>query len=155
MIANEVQRRVTQTAIREFEAVLARLDEDAKDRPEWIHKGLREGTESQLADLRQELDEYEALRAGQVRVLELDSLKQLPEALIRARIAAGLSQKELAHRLGLKEQQIQRYEARRYAGASLERVQAVADALGVQIHERVVMPAAPAAPPTAGAGAAE
>jgi len=143
MIANELQRRVTQTAIRDFEEALARLDEDAKDRPEWIRKGLREGMESQVADLRQELREYEALRAGQVRVLELDSLDQLPEALIRARIAAGLSQKELAGRLGLKEQQIQRYEARRYAGASLDRIQAVADALGMQIHERVILPTGP------------
>ena len=64
MIANELQRRVTQTAIRDFEEALARLDEDAKDRPAWIRKGLREGMESQLADLRQELAEYEALRAG-------------------------------------------------------------------------------------------
>ena len=64
MIANELQRRVTQTAIREFEEALARLDEDAKDRPEWIRKGLREGMESQLADLGQELAEYEAFRVG-------------------------------------------------------------------------------------------
>jgi uncharacterized protein (DUF433 family) len=71
------------------------------------------------------------------------SLDQLSKALIRTRIAAGLSQTELAGRLGLKEQQIQRYEARRYAGAGLDRVQAVADALGMQIHERVVLPTGP------------
>jgi ribosome-binding protein aMBF1 (putative translation factor) len=140
MIANELQRRVTQAAIRKFEEALARLDADAKDRPEWIRKGLREGMESQLVDLRRELADYDALRSGRVRVLELDSLAELPEALIRARIAAGLSQRELARRLGLKEQQVQRYEARRYAGASLERIQAVADALGVEIHERVLLP---------------
>ncbi len=140
MIANEVQRRVTQAAIRTFEDALARLDEDARDRPEWIRAGLRAGMENQLADLHQELADYDALRSGRVRVLELDSLVQLPEALIRARIAAGLSQKELARRLGLKEQQVQRYEAKRYAGASLERIQAVADALGVEIHERVLLP---------------
>jgi DNA-binding Xre family transcriptional regulator len=142
-IGNEVQRRVTQTAIRdlaEVEEALTRLDEDAKDSPEWVRRGLREGMESQLADLREKLAEYEALRSGKVRELELRSLKELPEALIRARIAAGLSQKELAMRLGLKEQQVQRYEATRYAGASLERVQAVADALGVQLHERIVLP---------------
>ena len=139
-IGNEVQRRVTQSAIREFEEALTRLDEDAKDSPEWVRRGLREGMESQLADLREELAEYESLRSGKVRELELRSLKELPEALIRARIAAGLSQKELAMRLGLKEQQVQRYEATRYAGASLERVQAVADALGVQLHERIVLP---------------
>ncbi len=140
MITNEVQRRVTQAAIREFEEALARVDQDARDRPEWVRRGLREGMESQLADLHAELAEYEALRSGQVRELELRSLRELPEALIRARITAGLSQKALARRLGLKEQQIQRYEATRYTGVSLERVQAVADALGVQLHERVVLP---------------
>ncbi len=142
MITNEVQSRVTQTAIREFEEALAHLDEDAKDRPEWIRKGLREGMESQLADLRRELAEYEALRSGQVGVLELTSLAELPEALIRARIAVGLTQKGLAERLGLKEQQVQRYEATHYAGVSLERIQAVAEALGVEIHERVILPTA-------------
>jgi ribosome-binding protein aMBF1 (putative translation factor) len=142
MIANEVQRRVTQTAIREFEEALARLDDHAKDSPDWVRKGMREGMESQLGDLREELAEYEALRAGQVREIELRSLTELPDALIRARIAAGLSQRDLARRLGMKEQQIQRYEATRYAGATLERVQAVADALGVQLHERVVLPTA-------------
>lgn len=142
MIANDLQYRVTQKAARDFEESLARLDVDAKDRPQWIRTAMREAMESQLADLRSELDEYDALRAGQVRVLELDSLRQLPDALIQARIAAGLSQKDLAARLGLREQQVQRHEARRYAGASLERVQAVADSLGMQIHERVVLPTA-------------
>jgi ribosome-binding protein aMBF1 (putative translation factor) len=107
-----------------------------------VRQGLRAGLESQLADLQAELAEYEALRGGQVREIQLRSLKELPEALIRARISAGLSQKELAQRLGLKEQQIQRYEATRYAGANLERVQAVADALGVELHDRVVLPTA-------------
>jgi ribosome-binding protein aMBF1 (putative translation factor) len=100
---------------------------------------MRAAMESQLEDLRQQLAEYEALRAGRVQVLELDSLGRLPEALIRARIAAGLTQKELARRLGLREQQVQRYEATRYAGASLARLQAVADALGVQTQGRVVL----------------
>jgi ribosome-binding protein aMBF1 (putative translation factor) len=140
VIANELQYRTTQRAAREFEEALERLDTDAKDRPDWIRRTMRAAMESQLADLRSELTEYDALRSGQVRVLELDSLGQLPDALIQARIAAGLSQKELAGRLGLREQQIQRYEARRYAGASLDRVQAVADALGMQISERVILP---------------
>jgi len=140
VIANGLQYRVTQRAARDFEESLARLDTDAQDRPAWIRQTMRAAMESQLADLRGELAEYDALRAGHVRVLELGSLGQLPDALIQARIAAGLSQKELAARLGLREQQIQRYEARRYAGASLDRIQAVADALGIQIHERVILP---------------
>lgn len=147
MTADDPRYRATQNAARDFEESLARLDVDAKDRPQWIRTAMREAMESQLADLRSDLHEYDALRSGQVRVLELDSLRQLPEARIQARIAAGLSQKDLAARLGLREQQVQRYEARRYAGASLERVQAVADALGMQIHERVTLPSARSASP--------
>jgi transcriptional regulator with XRE-family HTH domain len=55
----------------------------------------------------------------------------------------------LAQRLGLKKQQVQRYEATRYAGVSLERVQQVADALGVKIREQVFSPVARPAPPPA------
>src|SRR5688572_17487504 len=102
---------------------------------------MREGAESQLEELQADLAEYEALRDGRVTVLELDSLRELPSALIRARIAARLSQKALAQRLGVKEQQIQRYEATQYAGATFERLQAVAEALDVRVDQRVFLPA--------------
>ena len=49
--------------------------------------------------------------------------------LIKARIARGLTHKELAQRVGIKEQQIQRYEATDYEAANLSRLQAVASAL--------------------------
>ena len=86
--------------------------------------------------------EYDALRNGHVQMLELSSLDELPDGLIRARIAAGITQKQLATQLGLKEQQIQRYESTHYAGVSFERIQAVADALGVTIREQVLLPVA-------------
>ena len=151
MIANDLQYRVTRTTAREFEEALVRLDQTEAHRSPEMQALMRAAMESQLEDLRQQLAEYDALRSGHIQVLELDSLAQLPEALIRARIAAGLTQKELAKRLGMREQQVQRYEATRYAGVGLSRLQAVADALGVQIHERVILPtpagAAPAGAP--------
>jgi len=140
MIANERQYRITKAAAREFEDALAHLDTMEARRPADLRRVMREAIESQLEELREQLAEYEALRDGKISVLELDSLAELPDALIRARIAAGRTQKELAERLGLKEQQIQRYEATRYAGVSLERIRAVADALGVKIQERVILP---------------
>ena len=140
MISNERQYRITRAAVREFEEALARLETVEGHRPPEMRQVMREAMESQLEELREQVAEYEALSSHQVTVLELDSLRDLPIALIRARIASGLTQKELAGRLGLKEQQIQRYEATRYAGASLERIQAVADALGVAIRERVTLP---------------
>jgi transcriptional regulator with XRE-family HTH domain/Zn-dependent peptidase ImmA (M78 family) len=64
-------------------------------------------------------------------------LADLPDGLIRARIAAGLTQKDLADRLGMREQQIQRYEASRYEGVGFARVVDVADAIGLKIRKRL------------------
>ena len=141
MITNERQYRITKAEAKRFEEALGQPEkETAKVHPR-IQQAMREGLESQLRELREEMAEYEALRSGKASVWELDSLKDLPDALIRARIAAGLTQKELAARLGLKEQQIQRYEATRYAGVSLDRIHEVASSLGLRITGRVLIPA--------------
>ena len=46
-----------------------------------------------------------------------------PTALIEARIAAKLTQRQLAKRIGVAEQQIQRWEANGYSGVNLTRLQ--------------------------------
>ena len=53
----------------------------------------------------------------------------VPRTLIRARIARGLSHRQLAQLVGLKEQQIQRYESNDYSNVDLGRVQEIARAL--------------------------
>jgi HTH-type transcriptional regulator / antitoxin HipB len=68
---------------------------------------------------------------------EITSLHELPIALIEARIAARLTQRQLAERIGVAEQQVQRWEANDYSGVGLDRLQSIADALGVQIHETI------------------
>lgn len=141
MIKNERQYRITKSQAEKFAASLAELDghPDPQLHP-LLAQAQRDAIENQLIELQGQLAEYEALLAGERPVLTLDSFEELPRALIQARIAAGLSQKELAERLGLKEQQIQRYEATDYASASLERVQEVIRALGVRVREDVILP---------------
>jgi transcriptional regulator with XRE-family HTH domain/Zn-dependent peptidase ImmA (M78 family) len=143
MIKNERQYRVTQTQAKKFEQALAQFDTILYNREE-VHpllwKAQRDALQSQLGDLWEEIEEYEALKSGKCAVLELDSLEELPLALIKARIAAGLTQKELAERLGLKEQQIQRYEDTEYASASLARLLEVSQALGIKVREDVFLP---------------
>jgi len=53
--------------------------------------------------------------------------------LVAARIARGLSQKELGRMLGLREQQIQRYEAERYRSISFLNYQKFALVLGLEV----------------------
>ena len=142
MITNERQYRITKAEVQRFERALTHGDEQSAHLYPRLRQAMHEGLESQLAELREQLAEYEALRNGQITVLEFHSLTELPDAFIRARTASGMTQKELAARLGIKEQQVQRSEATRYAGASLARMQAVAEALGVTIHERVTLPTA-------------
>jgi transcriptional regulator with XRE-family HTH domain len=94
----------------------------------------------QLAELDTQVREYEQLRSGQFTVARVSSLSELPDALVRARIAAGLSQRDLAARLGMKEQQVQRYESDGYAGASLNRLREVMEALGVELDADMQLP---------------
>lgn len=56
-------------------------------------------------------------------------LRVLPDELIQRRKLNGWTQKQLAERLGLKEQQIQKYEKTRYQGVSLRRLVVIAATL--------------------------
>lgn len=137
MITNERQYRIARAEARKFEEAIAaaREREPSPGTHPRIHEAMIESLESELAVLREDLDRYEALKSGKVRQCKVRSLRELPVLLIEARIAAGLTQRQLAERLSLPEQQIQRYESTMYAGVSLERVQDVADALGLEIEE--------------------
>ena len=144
MIKNERQYRITRAQADKFTAALQHLgDKSPQPHAAPLHPVLqnaqREALESQLTDLQGQIREYEALRSGTQPVVGYRSFDELPRFLIQARIASGLSQKELAERLGLKEQQIQRYEATGYASANVERVSAVIRALGVTVREEVAL----------------
>ncbi len=72
---------------------------------------------AQISELAAEIDEYDNLKAGKAEVGDLKSLGHLPRVLIRARIASGLTQRDLADRLDMPEQQVQRYEANDWGAA--------------------------------------
>ena len=136
MIKNERQYRVTRGQIERFETVLNGLRSRPASGDELRDRLEVAAVEGQLAEMKAELHEYDALRRGLSEVGRLESLDDLPRLLIRSRIAQGLTQKDLAERLGMQEQQVQRYEANDWATASLARLTEVADALGVSIGER-------------------
>jgi len=135
MITNEKQFRSTRQLVERLRGGLAALETPSDVHPMFV-EAQRSALASQIEELEEDIALYEALRSGQVRTFEAEGLHDLPDILIRARIARGMSQKELADFLGMKEQQIQRYEAERYRSASLERLAEVADALNVRISER-------------------
>ena len=132
MIRNERQYRFTKMQVRRFDETLTKLKSRESENPD-VHtlmaKVQTDAVSGQLADLRKQLREYESLKSGSFDFNELMVVNSLPTMLIKARIARGMTQRDLAERVGLKEQQIQRYEATDYASASLGRIYDVVEGL--------------------------
>lgn len=64
---------------------------------------------------------------------EVSNLHGLGRALVAIRIALGLTQRELADRLGVNESQVSRDERNEYRGVTVERACRILDALGVEM----------------------
>ena len=146
MITNERQYKITRKKAADFARVIKEFNENSLERSDVHPRLLRaelEAMESQLKDLRDEIDQYEQLKSGDLSVISVASFDDLADGLIKARIAADLSQRALANRLEIKEQQIQRYEATRYASASYQRLREVAHAIGIRIENEILLPVVP------------
>jgi len=138
MITNERQYRITKAQIEKFKAAIGDFDIKAateRTKSKILAKAELAALHSEYEILSLQLHEYETLKSGTIEILKASTLEELPSILIRARIAKGLSQRQLAEAIGLKEQQIQRYEAEEYASANLRRLADVANALSLNISE--------------------
>jgi HTH-type transcriptional regulator / antitoxin HipB len=130
MIQNEHQYKITQTKLRELEQSLADLDVSRGNLTERLWQAEKKGIQVLIDRLRSEIAEYDNLKL-QKTPIKIGSIDELAIGLIKARIAAGMTQKELAAKIGLQEQQIQRYEDNQYASASLARLIEIASALEI------------------------
>jgi ribosome-binding protein aMBF1 (putative translation factor) len=143
MIRNEAEYQEASTRLGDE---LTRLTEhrirlkDAGLKDEEI-KRVIDPMESFHLQLQEEVESYERLKRGEFD--DLENLRGLGHLLIAVRIAQGISQRELARRLGVHESQVSRDERNEYFGIALERAVKVLDALNVKLHTKVEM-----APPT-------
>jgi len=137
MIRNEMEYRVARTRLQ------AERERMKTYETELLVKGLGIEEVKRLMDplrsfheqLAEEVEGYERLLRGEF--WELVNFDGMGRLLVALRIAAGVSQRELAQRLGVHESQVSRDERNEYHGATLERVRRVLDALHVQIKSVV------------------
>ena len=85
--------------------------------------------------LKEELDSYERLQRGEFE--ELRNFEGVGRLLIALRIAKGVSQRELAERLGVHESQVSRDERNEYDGVTVERANRILEVLGTEIRSVV------------------
>lgn len=95
----------------------------------------RASYQCRIADIEKEIAEYESLSEQKVLYFNKETL---PKMIVSLRIASGYTQKALAEKLGLPEQQIQRYELQEYSKVKFERivqiVRVLSEAVGINIR---------------------
>jgi HTH-type transcriptional regulator/antitoxin HigA len=134
MIYSDKQYGVSSAQLSKLQEALAATKDRVADQP-WLKQAETDALKSQIADIEAELAEYNLLKSGQVSFSKTYALEELPRVLVQARIASAMSQTDLAEKLGMKPQQVQRYEATDYMAASLARLIEVSRALGVKAAE--------------------
>jgi DNA-binding XRE family transcriptional regulator len=137
----------------EYQAARARLDEERQrleqHRAHLRGMGLDQDELKRALDpirsfhlqLEEEVHSYERLKRGDIG--ELLNLHGLGTTLVALRIARGLTQRELAARLGVHESQVSRDERNEYHGVTVERASRILDAMGVQLRSLFEQPILP------------
>jgi transcriptional regulator with XRE-family HTH domain len=139
MIKTKNQLNVTKERIEQFKTAIADAEAagPAADVSQRVHQAYVAGLKATLEKMREEVCEYQCLEANDASRVRLDSLADLPIGLIQARIYRGVSQSELARKIGVKPQQMQRWEAEDNASVSLSTLAAIASALEVDVAGRL------------------
>ncbi|MGM8216471.1 helix-turn-helix domain-containing protein [Bacillaceae bacterium W0354] len=85
--------------------------------------------------LKEEVEYYERIKRGEFDTVI--NLRTLGRTLIAYRIYIGMSQQELATKLGVSASQVSRDERNEYYGATIERIQQVMDAMDMVSVTRI------------------
>ncbi len=137
MIRNDKEYGITRQRIDDAERVLA------------AQQSALQSTGLSLAEIERGLAPIKAFRAqleeeiawyDRVCRRDFDAIQGLTgvgQLLIAARIANGLSQRELAERLSISEAQVSRDERNEYHGVTVERAQRILDTLGETLTLRL------------------
>lgn len=141
IILNEKELREARARVAKLTDALSSdraLDQVVAGLPPEVVTQVTKMMEAERQNVTSSIMAYETAKdTGDATVLQQRSGSDPGLTLIVARIAKGYSQKDLAWRLGVKEQQVQRYEADRYGSISIRNYSRVAALLGVQIQANI------------------
>lgn len=137
MIRNEIEYQEALRRIKEDEEVMHLRRQEFQDMgldDEQMQRAMAPliTFHKQLLD---ELDWYDRVKRGDIQTLM--RITDLGKGLIALRIASGLTQRDLAQRLGINESQISRDERNDYHGITIDRAQRIIDAIQGRIEIRL------------------
>jgi DNA-binding Xre family transcriptional regulator len=137
VIRSEKEYREAVERLRQDEEILA-LQKEKLEGLGLSEEEVRRALEPMLsfrAQLEEEVEWYERVRRRDFGMIR--DLSAVGTLLIALRIANGLSQRELAAKLGVSEAQVSRDERNEYHGITVDRAQRVLDAMNETLTSRV------------------
>ena len=139
----------------EYKEAVRRRDSEKKQLEEYRLQLQGQGVSAEMVEkamqpyesfrlqLVEEIEGYERIKRGVIN--DIYNLGGIGQRLIGIRIYLGLSQRELAQKLGVHESQVSRDEKNEYHGITVERVEEILNALGVSMTSSFEVPARKAA----------
>jgi len=130
MLKNEKQYNSAKAKLEKWRKAKKQLRKDGlAGQADWLVGEQAFGIDQQIKQLSAEVKEYEDTVSGKLKLPDPTLISEIPRFLISWRIARHWTQRELADRVGMHENQIQKYESEDYSCASLQTISNIAAAL--------------------------
>ncbi len=120
MIQNEKQYKISKNRVAEIEVAIKKAQ--ATGKADTKRQAYINGLFHVSNTIKKEILDFEKIQKSGILPTRKISLFHLPDILIQYKISKRLSQKDFSAILGIKEQQLQRYEAEQYASVSFKRL---------------------------------
>lgn len=130
MIKSEDQYRKTLKRIKGLKEQIGHL---RQERGLEAAEAFKASIQEHLRELEEQVHEYNRLKKDGPGSFRPRDLSEVGRYLIKARVAAGTTQAELAKALGVSQPMVYKYEVAEYQGVGLDVLSKVAEALGVSL----------------------
>jgi DNA-binding XRE family transcriptional regulator len=143
MIKDESQYEFSKEWVEKFNKTIAAMerDEEAKRKDFLRWESGRSVIQCHLDQLHEEIAEYERLincdKSEPIEIV-VESFNKLSEALIKARMAAKMSEEELAEILDIDPERLKEHEKKDYQGASYMELLEISCVLGLEFKTAVM-----------------
>jgi DNA-binding Xre family transcriptional regulator len=139
MIKNEKQYKITRKKLQDIQEEINRLKNGREHLPakdELLLVSLLM-MKQQMED---EIAKYDLVKTMTSAILGERSIDDLPTLLIEYKIQSGMTQKEFSEKIGMKEQQLQRYEAENFNSISFKNLLKIIHAIGLNVTVKGTIP---------------
>jgi len=132
MIKNEKQYKITKKKLAVLHQKITEMNSEG-DRLSLTRQLVLNSLLDMSGDMETAIAEYDLLKKNKTKILKSRSLYELPSLITEYKIASGLTQKEFSKKIGMKEQQFQRYEAENFQGISFKNLLKILQAIGLDV----------------------